>query len=99
MRALDRFGLSRGFRDSVAAVSVGVVEGVPLLDLDYAEDSNADTDMNVVMTGDGRLVEVQATAERDPFARETLDELIELATAGIAEVAALQAEAVARELP
>ena len=88
-----------GFRDSVAAVSVGVVEGVPLLDLDYAEDSNADTDMNVVMTGDGRLVEVQATAERDPFARETLDELIELATAGIAEVAALQAEAVARELP
>jgi len=99
MRALDRFGLSRGFRDSVAAVSVGVVEGVPLLDLDYAEDSSADTDMNVVLTGDGRLVEVQATAERDPFARETLDELIELATAGIGEIAALQAEAVARELP
>src|SRR5204863_4329812 len=98
-RALDRFGLSRTFADSVAAVSVGVVEGVPLLDLDYSDDSNADTDMNVVMTGDGRLVEVQATAERDPFARETLDELIELATAGIAEVAALQAEAVARELP
>ena len=71
-------------RDSVAAVSVGVVEGVPLLDLDYSEDSNADTDMNVVMTGDGRLVEVQATAERDPFARETLDELLGLAAAGIA---------------
>src|SRR4051812_49592298 len=67
MRALERFGLSRAFRDSVAAVSVGVVEGVPLLDLDYSEDSSADTDMNVVMTGDGRLVEVQATAERDPF--------------------------------
>ena len=99
MRALDRFGLSRTFRDSVAAVSVGVVEGVPLLDLDYGEDSSADTDMNVVMTGDGRLVEVQATAERDPFARETLDELLELAAAGIGEIAALQAETVARELP
>ncbi len=99
MRALDRFGLSRTFRDSVAAVSVGVVEGVPLLDLDYSEDSSADTDMNVVMTGDGRLVEVQATAERDPFARETLDELLELAAAGIGEIATLQAEAAAVELP
>ena len=98
MRALDRFGLSRTFRDSVAAVSVGVVDGVPLLDLDYSEDSSADTDMNVVMTGDGRLVEVQATAERDPFARETLDELLGLAAAGIGEIAALQAEAVALEL-
>src|SRR5207237_5780222 len=73
-RALDRFGLSRAFRDSVAAVSVGVVGGEPLLDLDYAEASSADTDMNVVMTGDGRLVEVQATAERDPFSRDQLDE-------------------------
>jgi len=99
MRALERFGLSRAFRDSVAAVSVGVVDGVPLLDLDYAEDSSADTDMNVVMTGDGRLVEVQATAERDPFARETLDALLELAAAGIGEIASLQAEAVARDLP
>ena len=99
MRALERFGLSRAFRDSVAAVSVGVVDGVPLLDLDYSEDSSADTDMNVVMTGDGRLVEVQATAERDPFARETLDELLELAAAGIGEIARLQAEAVARDLP
>ena len=99
MRALERFGLSRGFRDSVAAVSVGVVDGEPMLDLDYAEDSSADTDMNVVMTGDGRLVEVQATAERDPFTRETLDELLGLAGAGIGEIATLQAEAVARELP
>jgi ribonuclease PH len=99
MRALERFGLSRAFRDSVAAVSVGVVDGVPLLDLDYTEDSSADTDMNVVMTGDGRLVEVQATAERDPFARETLDELLGLAAAGIGEIARLQAEAVALELP
>jgi len=98
-RALDRFGLSRAFADSVAAVSVGVVDGVPMLDLDYSEDSSADTDMNVVMTGDGRLIEVQATAERDPFTRELLDELLELATAGIAEIGALQAEATAVALP
>jgi ribonuclease PH len=99
MRALDRFGLSRTFRDSVAAVSVGVVGGTPLLDLDYSEDSGAETDMNVVMTGDGRLIEVQATAERDPFARQTLDELLELASAGIAEIGTLQTQAVERELP
>ena len=98
-RALDRFGLSKALTGSVAAVSVGVVDGRALLDLDYSEDSSADTDMNVVMTGDGRLVEVQATAERDPFARETLDELLGLATAGIVEIAALQAEAVAIPLP
>jgi ribonuclease PH len=98
-RALDRFGLSRAFADSVAAVSVGVVDGVPMLDLDYSEDSSADTDMNVVMTGDGRLIEVQATAERDPFTRELLDELLELATTGIAEIGGLQAEATALALP
>jgi ribonuclease PH len=97
-RALDRFGLSKAFRDSVAAVSVGVVDGVALLDLDYGEDSTAETDMNVVMTGDGRLVEVQATAERDPFTRGLLDELLELAAAGIAELGELQAEAVALAL-
>jgi ribonuclease PH len=98
-RALDRFGLSKAFVDSVGAVSVGVVGGVPMLDLDYSEDSNADTDMNVVMTGDGRLIEVQATAERDPFTRATLDELLALAEAGIAEIGELQAEAVAVALP
>ena len=98
-RALDRFGLSKTFTDSVAAISVGVVGGVPLLDLDYSEDSNADTDMNVVMTGDGRLIEVQATAERDPFTREVLDELLELAAAGIADLGQFQQEAVALELP
>jgi ribonuclease PH len=98
-RALDRFGLSRAFADSVAAVSVGVVDGVPMLDLDYSEDSNADTDMNVVMTGDGRLIEVQATAEKDPFTRERLDELLELATTGIAEIGERQAEATAVALP
>ena len=98
-RALDRFGLSKAFTDSVAAVSVGVVDGVPLLDLDYAEDSTADTDMNVVMTGDGRLVEVQATAERDPFTRERLYELLSLAEAGIAAISERQAEAAAVALP
>ena len=98
-RALDRFGLSRSFTDSVAAVSVGVVDGVPLLDLDYSEDSNADTDMNVVMTGDGRLIEVQATAEKDPFSRETLDDLLALAESGILRIGEIQAEAVALALP
>jgi len=98
-RALDRFGLTKALSGGVAAVSVGVVDGEPVLDLDYVEDSSAETDMNVVMAGDGRLVEVQATAERDPFARETLDELLELAAGGIAEIGTLQAEAVARELP
>jgi ribonuclease PH len=91
--ALDRFGLSRALRDSVAAVSVGVVAGEPLLDLDYAEDSAAAVDMNVVMTGDGRLVEVQATAELEPFTRERLDELLELAALGIEQLAAAQEEA------
>jgi ribonuclease PH len=98
-RALDRFGLSRAFSDSGAAVSVGVVDGVPLLDLDYTEDSSADTDMNVVMTGDGRLIEVQATAERDPFSRATLDELLALAEKGIGRISEIQAEAVSVDLP
>jgi ribonuclease PH len=93
-RALDRFGLSRALQDSVAAVSVGIVEDVPLLDLDYSEDSRADVDMNVVMTGDGRLVEVQATAEAAPFTRARLDELLELARDAIDEIAAAQGEAV-----
>jgi ribonuclease PH len=97
-RALDRFGLSKALRDSVAAVSVGVVDGVALLDLDYSEDSNAETDMNVVMTGDGRFVEVQATAERDPFTREQLDSLLELAAGGIVEIADQQVEAAAAPL-
>src|SRR5579871_4209717 len=68
---------------SVAAVSAGVVEGVPLLDLDYSEDSSAEVDANVVMTGDGGLVEVQATAERTPLSRAHLDDLLLLAEAGI----------------
>ncbi len=85
-RALERFGLAKALTGSVAAVSVGIVDGTPLLDLEYTEDSTAEVDMNVVMTGDGRLVEVQATAERDPFTRALLDELLELAAAGIEEI-------------
>ncbi|MFN7277707.1 MAG: ribonuclease PH, partial [Betaproteobacteria bacterium] len=80
----------------VAAVSVGVVAGVPVLDLDYAEDSGCDTDMNVVMTGAGGLVEVQGTAEGEPFSRAQLDALVNLAAAGIARLVALQREALAR---
>jgi len=96
-RALDRFGLSKALTGQIAAVSVGVVEGRPLLDLDYSEDSSAETDMNVVMTADGRLVEVQATAERDPFSRELLDELLDLAASGCEEIVAAQDAAVAAE--
>ena len=96
-RALDRFGLSKALTGSVAAVSVGVVEGRALLDLDYSEDSNAETDMNVVMTADGRLVEVQATAERDPFSRDLLDELLDLASGGIEVIMVAQNEAIAAE--
>jgi ribonuclease PH len=75
---------------SVAAVSCGIVDGEPLLDLDYPEDSQAEVDMNVVMTGDGGLVEVQATAERTPLSRASLDELLALAGAGIERLRAAQ---------
>src|SRR6478736_2787989 len=93
-RALDRFGLSKALTGGVAAVSVGVVDGASLLDLDYSEDSNADVDVNVVMTGDGRFVEVQSTAEKVPFDRARLDELLDLAVAGIEDLAVFQQEAV-----
>jgi ribonuclease PH len=95
-RALDRFGLGKALADSIAAVSVGIVDGTALLDLDYSEDSAAEVDMNVAMTGDARLVEVQATAEQAPFSRELLDELLELAALGIEEIAAVQREAAER---
>jgi ribonuclease PH len=92
-RALAKFGLSKALTGSVAAVSVGIVDDVPLLDLDYSEDSNAETDMNVVMTADGALVEVQATAERTPFTRARLDELLELAGVGVEQLTAAQEDA------
>jgi ribonuclease PH len=75
---------------SVAAVSVGIVDGQPRLDLCYDEDVAAETDMNVVCTGDGRFVEVQGTAEREPFDRKMLDELLDLAVAGCAGLAKIQ---------
>jgi ribonuclease PH len=80
---------------SVAAVSCGMVGGVALLDLDYAEDSSAEVDANVVMTGDGGLIEVQATAERTPLSRASLDELLALAAKGVAELQAAQGRAIA----
>jgi ribonuclease PH len=83
-------------KDFVAAVSVGMVHGQPVLDLDYAEDSGCDTDMNVVMTGAGRFVEIQGTAEKDPFSREQLAQLLDLASAGIAELVAAQRSALAQ---
>ncbi len=80
---------------SVAAISCGIVEGIPLLDLDYSEDSTAEVDANVVMTGDGGLVEVQATAERTPLSRAHLDELLALAAAGIERLRLIQEQATA----
>jgi len=83
-------------REFVAAVSVGIVEGVPMLDLDYGEDSQCDTDMNVVMTAGGGFVELQGTAEGAPFSRTELDTLMRLADGGIRGLLAAQAEALAR---
>jgi ribonuclease PH len=80
--------------DHVAATSVGIVKGIPLLDLAYDEDSTADVDMNVVMTGDGRFIEVQGTAEGAPFTRESHDTLLALAEAGIGQLVSLQRELV-----
>jgi ribonuclease PH len=80
---------------TLAAVSCGIVDGVALLDLDYSEDSSAEVDANVVMTGDGGLVEVQATAERTPLSRAHLDELLGLAAAGIERLRAAQEQAIA----
>jgi ribonuclease PH len=77
--------------DAVAAVSVGIVDGVPMLDLPYEEDSRAEVDMNVVMTGTGRFIEVQGTAEGQAFSRSELDELLTLAEAGITQLVAAQA--------
>jgi ribonuclease PH len=79
---------------TIAAVSCGVVDGTPVLDLDYPEDSNAEVDMNVVMTGEGGLVEVQATGERTPLSRTSLDELLVLAAAGIERLRGAQRAAV-----
>jgi len=81
--------------NQVAAVSVGIVDNIPLLDLKYDEDSRAEVDMNVVCTGDGRFIEVQGTAEREPFSRSQMDDLLALAGEGITTLVALQKEALA----
>jgi len=82
-------------RDHVAAISVGIYKGSPVLDLDYPEDSNCDTDMNVIMTGKGGIVEVQGTAEGEPFTREQMNMLMDLAQMGIARLVAAQESALA----
>src|SRR5690554_1896920 len=89
MRARDMVG-GDVLKDQVAAVSAGIYEGQPVLDLDYAEDSEADADANFVMTGSGGIVEVQGTAEKEPFSQEQFDELMVLARKGIKELVGLQ---------
>ena len=86
---------SNPFTDSVAAVSVGIIDGVPRLDLHYDDDVRAETDMNIVMTGDGRFIEVQGTAEGAPFDRAELDVLLALGTQGCADLTRMQREALA----
>jgi ribonuclease PH len=95
IRALKERGVIVGdvLGDPVAAVSVGIVEGIPLLDLCYEEDAKAEVDFNVVMTGSGKLVEVQGTAEGAPFSRDDLDTMLSLAAEGIERLAAVQHEA------
>lgn len=95
LRALKERGVIREdvLEDSVAAVSVGIVDGVPLLDLCYEEDARAEVDFNVVMTGSGKLVEVQGTAEGAPFSREDLDTMLALAAEGMDRLTAVQREA------
>ena len=85
--------------NEVAAISVGVVEGIPLLDLKYDEDSRAEVDMNVVCTGDGRFIEVQGTAEREPFSRAQMDSLLGLATRGLDSLVAMQRETIEQAKP
>ena len=91
--ALGKSAATTSIRDCVAAISVGIVGGRPVLDLNYAEDSRAEVDLNVVMTGAGRLVEVQATAERAPFDRPELDALLDLAEVGIETIREAQERA------
>lgn len=94
--ALRGLGLERLLVESVAAVSVGLVQGETRLDLCYEEDAGAEVDFNVVMTGKGALVEVQGTAEGEPFSRAQLDEMLDLASAGIADLTAIQHAALGR---
>jgi ribonuclease PH len=93
-RALKTYGMGHLLTGQVAAVSVGIVRGLPHLDLDYSEDSTADVDFNVVMTDDDRLIEVQGTAEHGAFSRQQMDQMIDLAMAGIRQLFTLQKSAI-----
>jgi ribonuclease PH len=93
--ALRGVGVEAALRDSVAAVSVGLIDGEPRLDLCYEEDAGAEVDCNIVMTGEGQLVEVQGTAEGAPFGRDQLDAMLDLAAKGIAELTEIQRGALA----
>jgi ribonuclease PH len=84
-------------RSEVAAVSVGLLDGTPLLDLNYLEDSRAEVDMNIICAGDGRFIEVQGTAEREPFTRAQMDDLLELARVGIERLVSLQRSVLAEQ--
>ena len=97
--ALKRKGLERALHGRIAAISVGIVEGTELLDLDYSEDSHADVDFNVVGTDGGTYVEVQGTAEGKAFSREQMDRLLALADGGLRQLFEMQSEAVGRALP
>lgn len=101
VRHLERQGVLQGqaIKDSVSAISVGIVDGVPMLDLCYEEDVRAETDMNVVVTGGGQFVEVQGTAEQAPFDRAELDVLLDLALGGAARLAEIQRAALAEGSP
>jgi ribonuclease PH len=93
-RALTKYGMGHLVTGQVAAVSVGVVSGLTYLDLDYSEDSTADVDFNVVMVDDDRLIEVQGTAEQGAFSRQQMDQMIDLAAAGIRQLFTLQTAAI-----
>jgi len=94
--AINKLGLKKpALRDSVAAVSVGIVNGEPLLDLNYEEDSRADVDMNIVTTGAGKFIEIQGTAEHEPFDDSQMAQLVVLARQGIAQLGELQKKAIA----
>ena len=81
---------NRAIKEYVAAVSIGLKDGSPLLDLNYEEDSEADTDLNIVMTENGGLIEIQGTAEQNPFTKKQLDEMVEMASKGIKEIIKIQ---------
>lgn len=95
MKARNMLKSDKVLRDNVAAISCGIYNGTPVLDLDYAEDSEAETDANFVMTGDGRIVEVQGTAEKEPFTQDEFLKLMALAQKGIGRLVELQKLAMA----